>query len=52
MVRGNGGIDEVAAESAEPRQGPILVRASEPAVADDVCDQDRSDLPGLAHGAS
>jgi hypothetical protein len=35
----------------EPRQGAILVRSREPAVADDIRDQNRRDLPGLAHGA-
>jgi hypothetical protein len=47
---GDGGIDQVAAEAPQPRQGAILVGASEPAVADDVRHQDRSNLPDFGHG--
>ena len=50
MMRGDGGIDQIAAEGPKPRQGAILVCAGEPAVADHVGDQDRRDFPGLAHG--
>src|SRR5271165_117490 len=49
-MRGDGGIDQVAAQAPEPRQGAVLVRPGEPAVADDVRNQDRRDFPGLAHG--
>ena len=49
VMGGDGGIDQVAAQPPEPRQRAILVRAGEPAVADHVGDQDRRDLPGLAH---
>jgi len=45
------GIDQIAAQRAEPRKGSILVGAREPAVADHIGDQDRSDLAGLGHGA-
>ena len=48
VMRGDGGIDQVAAQPPEPRQRAIFVRAGEPAVADDVRDQDRRDFPGLA----
>ena len=51
VMRGDGGIDQIAAQPPQPRQGAILVRAREPAVADDVRDQDRSNLPGFGHGA-
>src|SRR5208337_2891886 len=51
MMRGDGGIDEIAAKPAEPRKRAILIRSREPAVTDDVGDQDRCNLPGLAHGA-
>ena len=44
-------IDQIAAQPPQPRQGAILVRAGKPAVADDVGDKDRRELPGLAHGA-
>jgi hypothetical protein len=50
-MRGDRGIDQVAAQSPEPRQGAILVRAGEAAIADHVGDQDRRNFPGLAHGA-
>jgi len=46
---GDGGIDQVAAKA--PRKRAILVGAGEPAVSDDIGDQDRGDLPGLAHGS-
>jgi hypothetical protein len=36
----------------QTRERAILVRASEPAVADNIGDQDRSDLPRFRHGAS
>ena len=51
MMGGDGGIDQVAAQTPEPRQRTVLVGAGEPAVADHVGDQDRRDFPGLAHGA-
>ena len=44
-------IDQVAAQAPQPRQGAILVGAGEPAVADDIRDQDRRDFPGSRHGA-
>ena len=49
VMRGDGGVDQVAAEAPQPRQRAILVRAGEPAVADDIGDQDRRNFPGLAH---
>ena len=49
-MRGDGGIDQIAAQPPQPRERAILVRAGEPAVADDIGDQDRRDFPGLAHG--
>jgi hypothetical protein len=36
VMRGDGGIDQIAPRPLEPRQGAILVHAREPAVADDV----------------
>ena len=41
MMRGDGGIDQIAPEAPEARQRAILVRADEPAVADNIGDQDR-----------
>ena len=52
VVHGDGRIDQVAAERPQPRQGAILVRSGEPAVADDIDDQDRRYLSGLAHWGS
>ena len=46
------GIDQIAAQRPQPRQDAILVRAGEPAIADDVGDQDRRDFPRFRHGAS
>ena len=51
VMRGDGGIDQIAAQAPQPRQGAILVRAGEPAVADHVGDQDRRDFPGVAHSS-
>ena len=51
MMRGDGGIDQIAAQPPQPRQRAILVRAREPAVADDVRDQNRRDFARFPHGA-
>ena len=51
-IRGDGGIDQIAAQPPEPRQGAILVRSREPAIADYIGDQDRRNLPGLAHSSA
>ena len=52
VVHGDGRIDEVAAQGPQPCQGAIFVRTGEPAVADHVSGQDRSQLPVLAHRAA
>ena len=44
-------VDEIAAQRPQPRQRPILVRSREPAIPDDVRDQNRRELSGLAHCA-
>ena len=49
---GDGGIDQVAAEASQPRQGAILVRSGEPAVAYDIRDQDHRNFPRFRHDAS
>ncbi len=49
MMHVDGRIDQIAAQRPEPRQGAILVRSREPAVADDVRDQDRRNFPGSRH---
>ena len=51
VMHGDGGIDQIAAQRPQPRQRAILVRAGEPAIADDIGDQDRRDLPRFGHGA-
>jgi hypothetical protein len=43
------GINQIAAQRAQPCQNAILVRSCEPAVADNIGNQDRSDLPGFGH---
>ncbi len=49
MMGGDGGIDQVASQPPKARQRAILVGAGEPAVADNIGDQNRRELPGLAH---
>ena len=51
VMRGDGRIDQVAAQPPEPRQRSVLVGAGEPAVADHVRDQDRRDFPCSRHHA-
>jgi hypothetical protein len=51
MVDGDRRVDQVAAQRAEAPQDPFLVGTGEPAVADDVRDHDRRDLPLFRHGA-
>ena len=51
MMRGDGRIDQIAAQRPQPRQCAILVRACKPAIADHVRDQNRRDFPGFRHGA-
>src|ERR1700722_7567609 len=51
MMEGDGRIDQVAAERPEARQNAILVRSRKPAIADDIRNENRRNLPGLAHGA-
>jgi hypothetical protein len=41
----------VAAQTSKARKRTILVGAREPAVADNIRDQDRREFPGLAHSA-
>ena len=51
VVHGDSWIDQIAAQRPQPRQDAILVRAGEPAVADDIRAKDRREFPGLAHRA-
>ena len=50
MMGGDGGVDQVAPQAPKARERAILVRSREPAIADDIGDQDRRNFPGLAHG--
>jgi hypothetical protein len=50
-MRGHRRIDQIAAQRAQPRQRSLLVGAGEPAITDDIGDQDRRDLPRFRHGA-
>ena len=50
-MHGNDGVDEVAAQRPKPSQNAILVRAGQAAIADDVGNQDRRELSGLAHSS-
>jgi hypothetical protein len=47
-MNGDGRIDQIASERPQPRQGAILISASQPAVSDHVRRQDRRKFPGLA----
>ena len=49
MMGGDGGVDQVAPQAPKTRERAILIRSREPAVADDIGDQDRRNFPGLAH---
>ncbi len=49
MMHGDSGIDQIAAQCPQPRQGAILVRAGEPAEADHVGRQDRRKFACLGH---
>ncbi len=49
MVGRDGGIDQVAAQGAQPRQGAFFLGAGEPAVADHVRRQDRRQFARAAH---
>src|SRR5271166_3876773 len=49
---GDRGIDQIATQPPQARQGAILVRTSQPAVANHIGDQDCCKLPGFGHGAS
>ena len=51
-MHGDGWVDQAAPKGPKPCEDAIFVRASKPGVADDVGYQDRSEFPGVAHGAS
>ena len=49
VMSGDSRVDEVAAQTPKTRKRAVLVGAGEPAVSDDVRNQNRRELPGLAH---
>ena len=49
VKRGDGRVDEVAAQTPEARERPILVGAGEPAITDDIRNQDRRELASLGN---
>jgi len=51
MMGVDGRIDQIAAQPPQPRQCAILIRPREPAVADDIRDQNRRDFTRFPHGA-
>ena len=48
-VGGDGRVDQIAAKPAQVRERALLVGADEPAIADDIGNQDRRELAGRAH---
>ena len=44
-------VDEIAAKAPETRERSLLVVAGEPAVADDIRNQDRRELTGFTHSS-
>ena len=51
VMHGDGGIDQIASERPQPRQRPLLIGASKPAVSDHICGKNGCEFPGLRHGS-
>jgi len=49
VMNGDSRINQIAAQSPQPRQDAIFVCASEPAIADHIRAEDRCKFAGLAH---
>ena len=47
-MKGDGRVDQIAAERPKPRQNAVLVGTGQPAVANDICNQDRCEFSTLA----
>ena len=47
MMNGDCGINQIAAQRAQSRQGSIFVRASQPAITDHIRDQNRPQFSGF-----
>ena len=51
MMGGDRGIDQIAAQPPQAREGALLLRARKPRVADDIRHQNRRKLADFVHGA-
>ena len=51
MMRGDGGIEQIAPQPAQPSQCPVLVGTGEPAVSDYIRRKDGCEFPSLRHGS-
>ena len=49
VMKGDGRIDQIAPQRPQPRQRPLLIGASKPAVADHVRRENGCEFPGLRH---
>jgi hypothetical protein len=49
VMHRDGRVDQIAAERPKPRQNAVLVDAGQPAIANDICNQDRREFSTLAH---
>jgi hypothetical protein len=50
VMGGDGGIDQIAPQCAQPRQRPFLVGTGKPAVSDHICRKDGCEFSGR-HGS-
>ena len=51
MMRGDGRIDQSAAQRSQPSQSPLLIGASKPAVSDYIRRKNGCEFPRLRHGS-
>jgi hypothetical protein len=49
VMDGDGGVNQVAAQAPEAREGPVFVSTGESAVTDNVSDRNCCEFPGLGH---
>jgi hypothetical protein len=52
VVHGDRRVNQIAAESSQPRECAILVSAGKPAISDNVGSQNRGKFPSLGHDLS
>jgi hypothetical protein len=48
-MSGDGWVNQIGAQAPKTRERAILVCSGKPRVADNICNQDRRELSGLAH---